>query len=323
MNKQEKRHKKKKGGFRKTLIFSVLAIMFALPFSNARAIGLKENSVVKDSTIKLGDIFYGLPRDEERVLGAAPRPGKEMVLNARTLLRIAISLDLAWRPSSSADRVILRREATIIDQDMIVSSIKDALLKKGMDGHYSITIPKEYEQIVLPHEEDATLDITRVVLERNKNRFDVTIAAPSKENPIQQVTLRGNIHPMIIVPVLKTGVEQGRIIQDSDIDYIEVKESAFITGTIIDDRKLIGMTPRRIAFAGRPIKQQDIIAPVIVERGELVIMSLSEGVLNLTAQAKALENGARGDVIRVLNTASNITIQALVTGEKEVRIVSN
>lgn len=305
-------------------LFAVtLVLFFSLPAPHARAMGLKENSVVTGNTITLGDIFYGLPRDEDRVLGSAPRPGDDMVLNARTLLRIAVSLDLPWRPSSSTDHVVLRREATVIGHDRIKSSIKSALAGEGLSGTYDISLPPEQTDIILPRDQPATLEVSRLSLDRAKNSFDVTLAAPSKENPIQQINVRGRIHPLVLVPVLKDNIQNGRVIRDSDIDYIEVQEGRFISGTVIDEQALIGMTPRRMAFAGRPLQENDIIAPQIVSRGEFITVTLDDGPLSLTAQGKALENGAKGDIIRVLNTASNVTLQAVVTGEKQVRVAAD
>lgn len=307
---------------RKRLALIACAVLMALPFHHARAIGLKEHSVVTDNTIKLGDIFYGLPRDEDRVLGMAPRPGQDMVLNARTLLRIALSLDLAWRPASVTDQVILKRAATVIDTDVISSRVREALRENGAGGRFTVSLPQEHQEIILPHDQPATLDITRVSLDHSSGRYEVTVAAPSKDNPLQEFTINGQIQPIVLVPVLKNNIENGRVIRESDLDYVEVLERDFISGTIIDEQALVGMTPRRIAFAHRPLNKNDIVAPQVVARGDVVLMRLQEGPLQLTMQAKALENGSTGDVIRVLNTSSNVTVQAVVTGEKEVRVAT-
>ena len=49
-------------------------------------------------------------------------------------------------------------------------------------------------------------------------------------------------------------------------------------------------------------------------------MIFNHGPLKLTAEGKALQNGAEGDTIRVVNTASNKTLQALITNTNEVVI---
>ncbi len=51
---------------------------------SASAVSLKYNTLVEDNVITLGDVFTGLDRKADKVLGPAPRPGQDMTLNART-----------------------------------------------------------------------------------------------------------------------------------------------------------------------------------------------------------------------------------------------
>ncbi len=303
----------------KVIIFCALYII--LPFSAANAVDIKENSLINDDTIKLGDLFYDLERDKNRVIGNAPRPGEEMVINARTLLRIALALDLPWRPSDNSDHVTLHREATIIEYDQIEEEIYAALNNENMYGDYEIEIPRQYHKIILPNDQPAEMVITKFHLDNSNNKFVATIAAPSAENPIKHFKIRGNINHVITIPVLSNNLQRGNIITKSDIKFIKIKEKDFGRDTIADADKLIGMTARRMIIAGRPIKSVEMIAPQVIARGSLVTVSLNSGILNLTTQAKALENGAKGEVIRVVNTASNKTLQAIVTGENSVAIL--
>ncbi len=306
-----------------TAYFTCAMILVIMPFTAANAIGLKENSIIKGDVITLGDVFYDLPRNEERILGSAPNPGKEMILNARTLLRIAMAMDLSWRPASHADRVTLRRVATIIEYDQIKEALYTALYDEGISGDYEIVIPAQYHKITLPYEQLATLSITRFSMDARRKNFEATIVAPSIENPIQQISIKGQIQPVITVPVLSANIQYGSIITQSDIEYTKIKEREFSRDTIIDAKKLLGMTARRTIIAYRPIKSTDIVAPKIIERGELVTLSFNSGAMNLTTQVKALQNGAKGDIIRVVNTLSNKTLQAVVIGSNEVSVVQN
>lgn len=310
----------------KTILFTLMAcigltITFApLP---AQAIGLKENNVINSDTITLGDIFYDLPRNEARVLGAAPRPGKDMHLDARTLLRIALALDLPWRPSSNADKVTLTRAATIIEYPQIKEALYTALYDEGVFGDFEVMIPDAYQRIILPEDAPAQLSITKINVGANQDKFEATIVAPSADNPIHHFQVKGHISAVISVPVLTRNIQNGQTITERDIQYIKIKESSFSRDTIADSGVLVGMTARRLLVSGRPIKRNDIVAKQIIERGSLVILSLAEGHMNISTQAKALENGAKGDIIRVTNTGSNKTIHARVIGNNRVVVVSN
>ena len=80
----------------------------------ALAASLKDSAVVETDTLTLGDLFDGLDHNRDYVLGAAPQPGQDMVLGARTLYRIAKAMNLPWRPSNAAEQITVRRTATVI-----------------------------------------------------------------------------------------------------------------------------------------------------------------------------------------------------------------
>lgn len=288
----------------------------------AHATSLKQHSVIKDSTITLGDIFYDLPRDADRVLGTAPHPGQEMVLNARTLLRIALALDLSWRPSSDTDHIVLRREASIVSYEQISEAIHTALYDEGVNGKYDLEIPERFHQIVLPADMPAQVEITRFSIDADRENFQATMAAPSAQNPVQHIMISGRVSPVIQVPVLVQNLQSGYIITKNDIEYISIKEREFTKDMVVDADALIGMTARRVVLADRPIRKSDLIAPQVVERGAIINLSLANSIMRITTQAKALQNGATGEIIRVVNTASNQTLQARVTGPNEAVVLN-
>lgn len=295
--------------------------MLALMCETTHATSLKEYGVITGDTITLGDVFYDLPGNGDRVLGSAPRPGDEITLSARTLLRVAMAMDLEWRPSHNAETITLRRDATIIDYDMIKEHLHTALYDEGISGDYGITIPAQYHRIILPADKPANMVITDMALNHDRRTFIATIKSPSTENPIHHLRIEGSIAPVIKVPVLTRNIANGQTITENDIKYMKIKEHQFGNDMIIDPNDLIGMTARRIITTDRPIRRHNIAAPQVIERGALVTLSLRDGMMNLTTQAKALENGAKGDVIRVVNTASNKTIQAKVIAANEVEIL--
>ena len=308
----------------KTLTFSILIIALTglaislLPFSYASAVSLKRKSIIRDHTITVGDIFDGAGDKGERVLGMSPLPGKDMVLNARTLMRIALALDLGWRPNSSSDHVTLTRAATVIDTQSIKDQIKQSLDLQGIGDTYDLNIDSRLHPIVLPEEEAATLDIGNISYNPERKRFTATLYAPSKDNPIHQTQISGGIENVLTIPVLKTSTRQGTIIDSYDIEMVEIRESALKSNIIIDADTLLGMTPRKTILPGTPIRSAQIQQPQIVSKGALVTMIHRNGPLLLTAEGKALQGGAQGDTIRVVNTNSNKTVRAKIHGDNEV-----
>ncbi len=301
----------------------VVAMAFYFYFSGvAGAVELKRNSIIEGSVITLGDIFYDLPRNADKVLGPAPRPGSDMVLDARTLTRVALALDIDWRPASSNDRIVLQRSATLIGKDQIEPALIASIKEAGYTGDFELGLSAQTTEIILPADQQALFEISDVNIDMKNDRFDATVYAPSKGDPIQTLRLSGALHQVMEVPVLKSAMRNGYIIKASDVEYVKMRTSSLNHDVILNGENLVGMTPRRMVVNAKPIVDNEIEAPLIVQRGQSVTMHFNSGPLALTAQGKALENGAKGDVIRVVNANSSRTINAVVSGDKQVKIQS-
>jgi flagella basal body P-ring formation protein FlgA len=301
----------------------LIAVILYLVLSNsAHAVHLRNNAVIEGNVITLGDIFHDLPANSDKVLGPAPRPGNDMVLNARTLSRIAVAMNLPWRPSSMAEQIVLQRAATVISKDRIEASLMRALRDTGLNGEYEVSFNGAQAQILLPHDYSPSFDITNLNIDPQTDRFEATISAPSANNALQTLNVSGTLHPIAHVPVLKHSMRSGMTIKASDIDYIPLRLSTLQHDILLDSSDLIGTTPRRMIVPGKPVRTTEIELPQIIRRGETITMVFKSGSLELTALGRALENGAKGDAIRVVNAASNRTVQAIVSAEKEVQVQS-
>lgn len=301
-------------------ISQILVIPLFFHAQSASAVALKNYAEIEDNVIRISDIFDGADHVADRVLGAAPLPGKDVTLNARTLFRVALALGLDWKPKSSADYVVIRRSGTFIDDDTIQNELVGALKENGVHGLFKANIYGEHPQIVLPSNQPADLEVTDVSYNSARKTFEASLFAPSKANPKYNRRISGSIEMLVKVPTLKSTMSKGDIIRANDIAYIEVSERFLNQDYIMKADDLIGTTPRRFLNPSEPVKANDIEYPQIVQRGQSITMIFKQGPLQLTARGKALETGAKGEIIRVVNTASNQTIDAIITAENEVTV---
>ncbi|HCX66992.1 MAG TPA: flagella basal body P-ring formation protein FlgA [Rhodobiaceae bacterium] len=125
---------------------------------------------------------------------------------------------------------------------------------------------------------------------------------------------------MTDVPVLVRDMQPGEIVRQQDIDWVRLPSNRVSQNIVTSLEHLVGMSPRRPARAGEPMRIAEMQPPILVEKGAQVDVTLISGSLTLTARGRALENGAVGDVVSVVNTRSNRTIQGVVEGPNMVRI---
>ncbi len=302
------------------IVAITLGMVFLLAGTRAAlAASLRTESIINGDYIRLGDVFDGV-KNADYVLGPAPQPGKDMILNARTLYKIASALDVEWQPSSSADQLVLKRQASIIPESEVTAAIEKKLKESSVGGKFSLRYMNTVADIVLPGDAEATLEVTAFNFDPQKDTFSAVVVAPSAKNPLKRLTLSGHVDRMIAVPVFKSGLRNGDIISSMDLDWIDLPQEKIAAGTILEEKDLINMTPRRPITAGKPMTANDLEHPKMVARGDLVTLVFENGPMVLTTKGKALQDGAMGDVVRVSNTDSNKNLQGVITAHREITI---
>ncbi|MFN3827064.1 MAG: flagellar basal body P-ring formation chaperone FlgA [Micavibrio sp.] len=311
-------------GFRLLVLVACLTFGMIFLFAGARvalAASLRPVSVINDNVLRVGDIFEGLSEEKANtVLGPAPQPGKEMVLNASTLMKISSALNLPWRPASTADQITIRREATVIGSDIVETLVKEKLFESGLSDHYRLNMSGGFSDIILPADLPQQAEISRFNFNPEKDRFEAVIAAPSASNPVREMTVTGYVERMISIPVLSSSLKNGDVISSADIDYIDVLQRDVQRDYVIDAEAMIGMTPRRMVMAGKPVRDLELENPQIINRGSSITLIYKDGAMTLSARGKSMQNGAKGDLIRVVNMSSNRTMEGIVTAENEVTV---
>ncbi len=287
----------------------------------ALAADIKPLSIVSGETLTAGDLFNGLDEKKAaRVLGRTPLPGSDMVINAPLLLRIATALELPWQPSNTEDRVIVRRAATIISEDSIKDALSAGLKEKGLEGAFNLVLTGTNNSMILPQDQPESVAVKSLRYNPQKDFFEATLVAPSLDNPVTETVIAGKVQRLVQIPVIKNALRAGDIIGAGDISYIDMDSVSVVDGIFLKGDDLIGMTPRRILAAGKPVRDIDIEKPQIVGRGDNVTLVYANGPLILTAKGKSLQGGSKGDRVQVVNAASNRSIEGFVSGDHEITI---
>lgn len=120
------------------------------------------------------------------------------------------------------------------------------------------------------------------------------------------------------VVVLAHPVERGTLLSASDLDTAELPESAARRALTRED--LLGMEATRNLRAGVALHMTDISAPRLVRRGEPVMLTVSSGAMTITAAGRALGDASKGESVRVVNLATNRTLDGIASATGEVAI---
>jgi flagella basal body P-ring formation protein FlgA len=299
---------------------AALSIAAAAAPTAAEAITLKPEATIQGDTIRLGDLFDDVAEKAGQTVGNAPAPGRRAVYDANFLARIAAYHQLGWRPANQFDRAVVTRASSIVTAETVRDTVAAELGDRSQADRLDVVLDNKLIEIHLPADKPATMKLESMTFDQVQGRFSAVLVAPADGTEQTRTPVTGRATALIEVPVLTRKVKPGEIITAADIGYAEVRVNRTAGEVLRDMGDLVGQTPRRALTANAPIRASDLQQPQVVGKGTLVTIVLQSRAMMLTAQGKALEGGGEGDVIRVVNTMSNRTIEGTVTGPGQVSV---
>ncbi|MCH8685101.1 flagellar basal body P-ring formation chaperone FlgA [Pedomonas mirosovicensis] len=123
---------------------------------------------------------------------------------------------------------------------------------------------------------------------------------------------------MVEIAVLTNRVGAGEIITASDLE-VRTIDARKARGALMP-AEVAGLEARRSLSPGNPVRSYDLRQPTLIRKGQAVAMVVSHGGLTIAAKGKALEDGGKGDIVRVQNISSQRVIQGEVTAEGVVSV---
>ncbi|PPR65092.1 MAG: hypothetical protein CFH10_00005 [Alphaproteobacteria bacterium MarineAlpha4_Bin2] len=298
---------------RRTLDATIVIIALVIISADVLAATLRHHSVIRDDVVRLGDIFTDAGKYKDRVVLQSPAPGRKLVLNVQWLYRAARTYHVDWKPLSKLDQVVLERSTVLISTDEIIAVIEDGIRRRfGKDEKFEIELDNQVLQIRLPGEAIPSVQIQRIVLDQRTRRFSALLVGGDGKSRGSRMTATGRFHRIVQIPVLVRRMRNYEVIERSDVRLINVRADRIDLNSLHNLEDLVGMSPLRTLTADRAIKRDDIRAPVLVNKGAMITMVFRTDRMVLTAQGRALQDGSKGDVIRILNAKTHKTIDGTV-----------
>lgn len=305
-------------------IFALLAtvlLLYCVPAPAAPPAQLRNNVIVDGDTVRLGDLFNGVEKYSDKVIAYAPAPGRKLVLEATWLYRVARAYRVAWRPTSRYDRAIVERRSHVVETGQIVESIVRALRRETkIENDIEIELDDRAMRLFLPIDLSPAIKVRALTFQPRSGRFSAILSPVEDSTGKTQFPVAGSVYKLVDVPTLSQRLYGDDIIGQRDIVWKSMRVNRLDPRTILNDAKMIGMSPRRPLLAGRAILTTEVEPPTLVRRGKQVTIQLQTRFMRLTVVGRSLENGAKGDVVKVQNIDSGATIEAVVVGPERVAV---
>jgi flagella basal body P-ring formation protein FlgA len=302
------------------LLAVLCAFLIAASSGVARAgVALNPDVTVTGGVIHLGDFFTNAGADAQATVAAAPALGMRATYSAAWLGALARAHHLAWAPASEFDQAAVIRASRYIDADTIAHRLLEAMAPSIAGGDAVIHLDNPALRLLVPAEADDGVAVEGVTLDARTGRFSAFVSAPPGAADAQRLRVSGRLIVEIAIAVPNHVIAINEVLTARDIERINFPRERLALDTITDVGQLVGKSAAHMLRAEQPVRAGDVQEPVLVRKGDLVIIELRSPTMELSAQGKALEDGAAGSSIRVTNTQSNRTIDVTVTGPDLVR----
>ena len=147
------------------------------------------------------------------------------------------------------------------------------------------------------------------------------IEARNLKGPIStEITISLTAHPMAVVPSRTLG--RGDILRRSDLELKPIPLEKLPSDSVTEIASLVGMEARASLRSGQPISQSNVGSQILIHRGDLIEIRVLGGGVSVSTNAKAVGNGAKGELIELETTNPRKRLVARVAGIGMAEIIT-
>ena len=308
-----------------TLLGLALSAMSAGDLSAEMQPELRGNIEVSGDFVLLGDLFDNTGDNADKPVFRAPAPGRSGSVSARRLIRAAEANGLQWDNPQRVREVLISRRGVLISlddiKDLFAEELTGRLGATGAGISVQIEFAGKAKPLYVPADKMPEAEISEIRFSRRSGRFSAIVSAPAGDPSARRYTYSGRAIQAREIPVPTRTIRRGGVIGADDIELKAVPIRRIDNTTVEDAAELVGMAAKRTLRVDQPVRARDLERPKIVAKNAVVTVRYQAPGLMLTMRGKALQAGAQGDLIDILNVQSKRKIQGKVIGPNLVASV--
>jgi flagella basal body P-ring formation protein FlgA len=286
---------------------------------------LKELVVVTGEVVRIGDLVDNAGSNAEVAVFRSPDLGYTGGVPLARVIEALSPYKIAALDTGGISEVVVTRLSRAITSKEIEARIASALARQygfGDVKNLSITFDRDVRMIHVEQTATEELQVARLNVDQRTGRFNIALEL-SGSDTARRLPLRfsGTAVETVEAAVLVRALNRGEVVKPSDV-ALERRPKAELAGEFIGTETAIGAAAKRQLRSGVVLRATDLMKAEVIQRNESVTIAYEVPGVLLTVRGKALEAGAVGDVVGVLNLQSNRTVQATVTGPGRVSVAA-
>jgi flagella basal body P-ring formation protein FlgA len=307
-----------------------LALCFAACFladptaAQNAAPALRANVTVVGDIVRIGDLVEHAGAVADVPIFRAPDLGTRGAVPTERVVEAIRPHQLIGIDTRGISEVVVTRASRTIPSQEISAAIAKALESQyGLGGARNISVEFDRDARTLNVEPNISgeLQVMSLTYNRRTSRFDATIDLPSSAALHWQTThYAGSAIETVEAVAVDHPIEHGEILKASDLTTVRRPKAE---GSVITDpHAAAGLAARHQLRPGQPLRDADLMKPMLVQRNDIVTIFYEAPGIALTLRGQAQDAGAEGDTINVMNTQSKHLLQAVVIAPGRVAVAA-
>lgn len=286
---------------------------------------LRADILVSSDVVRIGDLIDNAGAAARIAVFRAPDIGTTGSVPAARVIAALRGRNVIGVDARGITEVTVTRAGRAIGTQELQTRVAQLLAERyGLRNadELGISFDRDIRTIQVDPAQEHDLRATRVVYDPRSHRFDVTLStgAHAERTALRLTGLAVETAEAVIVT---RAVARGDVLRDADLAIARRPKSEVTADTFADLRDALGFAARQDLKAGQIMRRAVLTKPQLVHRNEPVIMMFEQPGMILTLRGKALDSGAEGETVSVMNLQSKRTLQGVVTGPNEVTIMSS
>jgi flagella basal body P-ring formation protein FlgA len=284
---------------------------------------LKAEATVSGDIVRIGDLVENAGVAANTPIFRAPDLGQTGAVPVRAVLEAIRPYGLVAVEVRGLSEVAVTRASRAIAADDIEARIVRALTARhnlGKAENLKIMFDRDVRPIQLDANVVSELSLARLTYEPASRRFDIAFELGNSAHGSWRFT--GSAVETLEAPVPTRALARGEIIKAGDIVIERRPKSEFVSEPPVQPAEIAGRAARRAVRAGQPLRAADLMKAELVQRNDTVTLHYEVPGIVLSMRGKALESGAEGDMVSVLNIQSKRTIQGVITAPGHVTVMA-
>jgi len=208
-----------------------------------------------------------------------------------------------------------------LTDEIIQQRIEMFLLKNYKENHKEVVITCAKMPTPIPVERvdwEIKVDSKYSGIRNGTNLVEVTVF--SKDEIYKKFNVSAKLQTFDDIVIASKMLQKGQKFTEDDLSIETVETTNFKRDYFISMDELLDLQTKQIISKDKPIYTSMVELPDIIHRGDVIKIVVKLKNMEVTATGKALQNGKRGEMIKVQNQSTGKKITAEILNEKTVLV---